>query len=131
MRRSIICNHSNLVETFETYILHLPKWTSHDPPAPHPFFLRAIDGINLKEPSVWYAKRRVGVKQISKWLKMMVTSLPGCAQGNYSNKSVRITTICRFNAMGVPPEVGMRMTGHTSRKGYMHYDVDNDGIVNL
>ena len=59
----------------------------------------------------------------------MVTSLPGCAQGNYSNKSVRITTICHFNAMGMPPEVGMRMTGHTSREGYMFYDVDNDGIV--
>ena len=108
---------------------HWPKWTNEEPP-PHPFFLRAInDHVSLKEPGVWYAKKRVGVKMISKWLKMMIASLSGAHEGNYSNKSARVTTICRLNAMGVPPELGMRMTGHTSREGYMCYDVDSDGII--
>ena len=65
MRRPVTCCHTNVVETFETYMSHLPKWDESDLPRPHPFFLRPIDG-NLKEPGVWYAKARVGLKQVAK-----------------------------------------------------------------
>ena len=127
----MICCHTDVVETFETYMSHLPKWDESDLSRPHPFFLCPIDG-NLKEPGVWYhwyAKARVGLKQVAKWLKEMVTALSSVEGANYSNKSARVTTIGRFNAMGVPPEIGMRMIGYTSREGYMRYDKDSQDIM--
>ena len=83
----------------------------------------------MKEPEIWYAKARVGLKQVAKCLNEMVTALPGVEGANYSNKSARVTTIGHFNAMGVPPEISMRMTRHTSKEGYMRYDKDSQDIM--
>lgn len=38
MRRFVTCCHANIVETFKTYIAHLPKWNESDPPGRHPFY---------------------------------------------------------------------------------------------
>jgi len=50
MRRPVFCYHVDVVDTFETYFAHLPKWTVEEK-GPHPLFLRAIDGI-LRDPGV-------------------------------------------------------------------------------
>ena len=122
------CCHASVVETFKTYNSDLQKWNESDPRRPHQFFLRPIDE-NLKEPGVWYAKARVGLKQVAKWVKEMVIALLDTKGGNYSNKNASVTNISSFNAMGVPREIGMRMTRHTSREGYMRYDKDSEDIM--
>jgi hypothetical protein len=58
----------------------------------------------------------------------MVQDIPGCDVGCFSNKTARVTTVSRLNAMGVPAEIGMKLTGHNSREGYMRYNTDEDGI---
>ena len=58
----------------------------------------------------------------------MVQDIPGCDVGCFSNKTARVTTVSCLNAMGVPTEIGMRLTGHNSRAGYMRYNIDEDGI---
>lgn len=52
LRCPVICYHHDVVQTFETYYAHLPKWTEEEKDKePHPLFLRAIDGI-LRDPGV-------------------------------------------------------------------------------
>ena len=58
----------------------------------------------------------------------MVQDIPGCDVGCFSNKTARVTTVSRLNVIGVPAEIGMRLTGHNSREGYMRYNTDEDGI---
>lgn len=40
----------------------------------------------------------------------------------YSNKSARATLITRMSAMGVPTEVGMKVSGHHTATSYAKYD---------
>ncbi|KAJ7559543.1 hypothetical protein O6H91_04G090100 [Diphasiastrum complanatum] len=58
---------------------------------------------------------------LPKWLAEDGSSCPLFLRGidgELSNPSVRL------NAMGVPAEIGMKLTGHTSREGYMRYNTD-------
>jgi len=61
---------------------------------------------------------QVGVKTISKWLKQMVQDIPNCDVKSITNKSSRVTAVRHLNAMGVPPNIGMKFIGHTSTEIY-------------
>jgi len=58
----------------------------------------------------------------------MVQDISGCDVKSITNKNSRVTVVSRLNAMGVPPNIGMKLTSHTSIEGYMCYNTNEEGI---
>jgi hypothetical protein len=90
----------DVVDSFKRYFKHLPE-------GPEAFFLSVID---TPQTVVWYSITVMGLKSLTTLVKRILSD-NGLDPEDFSNKSGRTTLVTRMAEAGVPPEVGMDVTG--------------------
>jgi hypothetical protein len=90
----------DVVDTFRRYLSHFPE----DVEA---FFLSVIDNPRT---CVWYSKTVMGMKSLRNVVKNILVE-NGLDAEEFTNNSGRTTLVTRMAEAGVPPEVGMDVTG--------------------
>jgi hypothetical protein len=90
----------DVLDTFRRYFSHLPEGVEA-------FFLSVID---TPASCVWYSKTVMGLKSLRNVVKNILVE-NGLDPEQFTNKSGRTTLVTRMAEAGVPPEVGMDVTG--------------------
>jgi hypothetical protein len=99
-RPAVKCNEADVVVTFTRYMFHLPDGMEE-------FFLSVI---NNPRTYAWYSKASMGIKCLRGLLREIFVE-NGLDPDKFTNKSGRATLVTRMAESGVPPEVGMLVTG--------------------
>jgi hypothetical protein len=121
-RPSITEHDLDVVVTMELLISHLPEKVN----TPSKFlFYQAIDN---PRSNAWFSSSRVSSRNLCKWLKLIHEECGLLAEG-ITNKSGRTTCVTRMAVEGVPPAVGMLLTGHKSSGAYARYDRSTEAQV--
>jgi hypothetical protein len=90
----------DVVDTFRRYYSHLPEGVES-------LFLSVIDNPRT---CVWYSRTVMGLKSLRSTVRNMLVE-NGLDPDGFTNKSGRATLVTRMAEAGVPPEVGMTVTG--------------------
>jgi hypothetical protein len=110
-RPAVTEHDQDMVETMKVLISHLPLSCMF-------LFCQPIDNPRT---NAWYSSLRVSAKRLTGCLKEIHKEC-GLDVEAVSNKSGRTTCVTRMASEGVPPAVGMQITGHKSKGAYSRYD---------
>ncbi|KAI5068402.1 hypothetical protein GOP47_0016747 [Adiantum capillus-veneris] len=99
---------------------HMPPIVEGDKNLLHVF----LQPISSPRTQTWYNRNRVSVKVLSGLVKF-ICERPGVGC-NFSNKSLRSTSVTRMSLGQVPPDVGMLVTGHKRATSYEKYDLSSE-----
>ncbi|CAM6118231.1 unnamed protein product [Calypogeia fissa] len=105
----------DVVETIQKLIKHLP--VSVTSPVKYMFY-QAIDN---PRSIAWYSTSCVAERNLNEWVKLMYEE-SGLISDGITNKSGRTTCVTRMAVGGVPPVVGMLLSGHQSQGAYACFD---------
>ena len=87
------------------------------------FFCQPKVKVDTEKDSEWYTKRPVGVATLGKFMKAISKRLNLSVQ--YTNHSIRATTVHVLSANGIPSRQIMRTTNHRCESSLKSYDTEN------
>ncbi|KAI5063052.1 hypothetical protein GOP47_0021599 [Adiantum capillus-veneris] len=119
-RPAVTVRDSDVLDTFDQLMLHMPPIVEGDKNLLHVF----LQPISSPRTQTWYNRNRVSVKVLSGLVKF-ICERSGIG-GNFSNKSLRSTSVTRMSLGQVPPDVGMLVTGHKRATSYEKYDLSSE-----
>ena len=111
------CNHC-LVAILDKYIPLLPPETSY-------MYMRPLQKFPSNSSSPAYARQRVGINQLKKFLSNITTE---AGFSGYTNHSLRATAMSRMYNSGVPEKVIADRSGHRSINGLRAYEHPNEEL---
>lgn len=104
----------DVIETFSILLAHMPEESRKA----GPLFLSPIHNARS---TIWYKKGiPVGESSIRGWIKGMMADAG--IEGDFTNKSGRVTAITRMSVAQVPRDIITRVTGHRNDKTLSRYD---------
>ncbi|KAI5071645.1 hypothetical protein GOP47_0013896 [Adiantum capillus-veneris] len=119
-RPPVIVRDSDVLDTFDHLMRHMPPIVEGDKNLLHVF----LQSISSPRTQTWYNRNRVSVKVLGGLVKF-ICECSGVG-GNFSNKSLRSTSMTRMSLGQVPPDVGMLVTGHKRATSYEKYDLSSE-----
>ncbi|KAI5079751.1 hypothetical protein GOP47_0005230 [Adiantum capillus-veneris] len=119
-RPPVTVRDSDVLDTFDQLMRHMPPIVEGDKNLLHVF----LQPISSPRTQTWYSRNRVSVKVLSGLVKF-ICERSGVG-GNFSNKSLRSTSVTRMSLGQVPPDVGMLVTGHKRATSYEKYDLSSE-----